>query len=81
MVFNSTSFLIFFPIVVLIYFFIPRKIRYIWILLASYYFYMSWNVKYAILIGFSTIITYLSGLCIGWINGSGANNKVKVKKL
>ncbi|NBI89225.1 MBOAT family protein, partial [Lachnospiraceae bacterium] len=81
MVFNSTSFLIFFPIVVLVYFIMPRKIRYIWLLIASYYFYMSWNAKYAILIGFSTIITYLSGLCIGWINGSGVNNKVKVKKI
>ena len=81
MVFNSTSFLIFFPIVVLVYFVIPGKIRYIWLLIASYYFYMSWNAKYAILIGFSTIITYLSGLCIDWINGSGADNKVKVKKI
>ena len=81
MVFNSSSFLIFFPIVVLVYFVIPGKIRYIWLLIASYYFYMSWNAKYAILIGFSTIITYLSGLCIDWINGSGADNKVKVKKI
>lgn len=65
MLFNSLDFLIFFPIVVLIYFIIPRKIRYIWLLVASYYFYMCWNTKYALLIGISTLITYTSGLIIG----------------
>ena len=65
MLFNSLDFLIFFPVVVLIYFIIPRKIRYIWLLVASYYFYMCWNTKYALLIGISTLITYISGLIIG----------------
>ena len=65
MLFNSLDFLIFFPIVVLIDFIIPRKIRYIWLLVASYYFYMCWNTKYALLIGISTLITYISGLIIG----------------
>lgn len=65
MLFNSLNFLIFFPIVVMIYFIIPRKIRYIWLLVASYYFYMCWNAKYALLIGVSTLITYLSGLLLG----------------
>ena len=57
MLFNSIDFLVFFPIVVLIYFIIPIKLRYIWLLVASYYFYMSWNAKYVILILFSTIVT------------------------
>lgn len=61
MLFNSYEFLIFFPIVVLLYFIIPRKTRYIWLLISSYYFYMCWNPKYALLIAFSTFITYLSG--------------------
>lgn len=71
MLFNSLSFLIFFPIVVLIYFIIPKKTRYIWLLLASYYFYMSWNAKYAILIAISTVITWLSGMLIGKIKTEG----------
>ncbi len=65
MQFNSIEFLLFFPIVVLIYFIIPRKIRYIWLLVTSYYFYMSWNAKYAVLIAASTLITYASGLLMG----------------
>lgn len=64
MLFNSIDYLIFFPLVVLIYYVVPRKCRYIWLLLASYYFYMCWSPKYAILIAISTVITYLSGLGI-----------------
>ena len=57
--------MLFFPIVVLLYFGIPHKVRYLWLLVASYYFYMCWNPKYALLIATSTVITYLSGLLIG----------------
>ena len=64
MVFNSLSFLIFFPIVVLIYFVIPKRARKYWLLVASYYFYMSWNAVYALLILASTLVTYLSGILI-----------------
>jgi len=64
MLFNSFSFLIFFPIVVLVYYLIPKKARYIWLLVASYYFYMSWNAIYAILIAVSTLVTWTSGILI-----------------
>lgn len=64
MLFNSIEFLFFFPIVLLIYFVIPNKVKYLWLLIASYYFYMCWNAKYALLLLFSTIVTYVSGLLI-----------------
>ncbi len=64
MLFNSQQFLAFFPIVTLLYFLIPHKLRWIWLLISSYYFYMSWSPKYAILIATSTLITYFSGLLI-----------------
>lgn len=64
MLFNSAEFLIFFPVVVLLYFVIPKKLRQFWLLAASYYFYMCWNAKYIILIFFSTCITYISGLML-----------------
>ncbi len=75
MLFNSVSFIVFFPIVVLLYFVIPKKIRYIWLLAASYFFYMCWNAKYAVLLLYSTAVTYASGLLIdrcdakGWREG------------
>lgn len=65
MVFNSIDFLVFFPVVLFVYFVIPKKMRYVWLLVSSYYFYMSWNPKYAVLIAISTVITYLSGILIG----------------
>lgn len=64
MLFNSFDFLIFFPAVVLVYFLIPQKGRSLWLLVASYYFYMCWNPKYALLLLFSTAVTFLGGLAI-----------------
>ena len=59
MQFTSFEFLIFFPVVVLLFYAMPRKLKQPWLLAASYYFYMGWNAKYAVLILASTIITYL----------------------
>ncbi len=58
MLFNSIEFLIFFPVVVLIYFLLPFKLRIIGLLIASYYFYMSWKPEYIILIVLSTLIDF-----------------------
>lgn len=75
MLFNSFQFLVFFPAVTLVYFIVPKKIRYIWLLAASYFFYMCWNVKYCILIAASTLITWLCSLLLA------KTNRVKGKKL
>ena len=64
MLFNSFPFLIFFPLVTLVYFLIPERLRVVWLLGASYYFYMCWNPKYALLMLLSTTITYFSGLLL-----------------
>lgn len=67
MLFNSLSYLVFFPVVVLLYFAIPGKylkLRNLWLLIASYYFYMNWNAAYALLLFASTFVTYLAGLLI-----------------
>lgn len=65
MLFNSYSFMLFFPIVLFVYFVIPKKARHLWLLVASYYFYMGWNAKYALLIAVSTVVTYLGGIFLG----------------
>ena len=61
MLFNSAHFIVFFPIVILVYYVLPQRGRYLWLLAASYYFYMSWNPKYIVLLLFSTAVTYASG--------------------
>jgi D-alanyl-lipoteichoic acid acyltransferase DltB (MBOAT superfamily) len=63
MLFNSLAFLAFFPVVCLVYFLLPTvRTRNIWLLGASYYFYMSWEPLYALLLLTSTIITYLAAI-------------------
>lgn len=64
MLFNSLAFAVFLPIVFILYWALPHKYRYILLFLASYYFYMSWNVKYVALILFTTFVSYASGLLL-----------------
>lgn len=64
MLFNSISFLLFFPIVCFLYWTLPGKHRNSFLLLASYYFYMSWEPIYALLIIFTSISTWRSALLI-----------------
>lgn len=80
MQFNSVDFMIFFPAVVAVYFVIPRKLREYWLLIASYYFYMGWNAKYALLIGSSTAITYVSGLLLDRADHTKEERARKIQK-
>lgn len=65
MLFNSAAFLLFFPIVCILYYAIPiQKCRNIFLLFASYYFYMNWKPVYALLLLTGTGVTYLSAIGI-----------------
>lgn len=64
MLFNTPQYIIFLPIVVLIYYCLPPKMRYIWLLIVSYYFYMQWNPLYITLLFSCTLLTYVSALII-----------------
>lgn len=79
MLFNSIDYLVFFPIVTLVYYLIPRKVRHVWLLAVSYYFYMCWNVKYVVLMAASTVITYLSGIGIEYVKGRDNVRRVRAK--
>ena len=82
MIFNSIDFLIYFIVVLTVYFCIPKKFTWIWLLISSYYFYMYWNIKYLFLILFSTIITYIAGILIDKIRKKDEifSKKEKLKK-
>jgi alginate O-acetyltransferase complex protein AlgI len=65
MLFNSISFVIFFPIVYLLYwkaFGKNYKQQNILLLVASYYFYSCWDWRFLFLLIFSTLLDYFSGL-------------------
>ncbi len=62
MLFNSFDFVIFLPLVVIAYYLIPAKHRWMFLLAASYYFYMCWRIDYIVLIVVSTLVDYWAGL-------------------
>lgn len=80
MLFNSMNFLLFFPIVVFVYYCIPKKIRYFWLLASSYYFYMKWNPVYGLLLFFCTFVTY-EGAAILEKSGQPQEDKDGKRKL
>ena len=61
MLFNSIAFLMFFPVVCILYYCIPARrinMRNIFLLLVSYYYYMNWEPVYALLLLACTGISY-----------------------
>lgn len=81
MLFNSIDFLIFFPIVLFVYFVFPCRIRYIWLLAASYFFYMCWNPFYIVLILLTTVITYICGRSVGKLKNTAGMEEHRQNKL
>lgn len=81
MIFNSYQFLCFFPVVTAAYFMLPRRVRWLWLLTASYYFYMCWNVSYALLIALSTVVTYVCALFVDRIEDKGMRRVVMITGL
>ena len=77
MLFNSLEFVVFFFGVLLLYYVLPKKVRYIWLLVASYVFYGAWNVKYLALLFGITFATYLCGFFIDKIAEGDWNEQKK----
>jgi D-alanyl-lipoteichoic acid acyltransferase DltB (MBOAT superfamily) len=67
------AFIIFLPITFIVYWLTSTKYRWIVLLIASYYFYMSWNIKYVFLIIFTTFLSYVCGIFIE----KAASKKIK----
>jgi alginate O-acetyltransferase complex protein AlgI len=64
MLFNSLDFLVFFPVVTIIYFLLPQRVRWIHLLLASCLFYMAFVPAYLFVLAFTITIDYFAGLAI-----------------
>lgn len=67
MLFNSLGFLLFFPTVCIVYWLLPGRgvARSFFLLVASYWFYMSWQPVYGLLIALVTIAAWGVALCMG----------------
>ena len=64
MLFNSLQFLIFFPIVYILYRIMPFKWQNRMLLIAGYVFYGWWDVRFLFLIAFSTTVDFTIGLLL-----------------
>jgi len=60
--FTSLSFLVFFPIILVVHLLLPPKGRRIWLLAASYLFGLSFGTPVVLVLFFSTLVTYLGAL-------------------
>jgi D-alanyl-lipoteichoic acid acyltransferase DltB (MBOAT superfamily) len=67
MLFNSYSYLLFLPVVFILYWFVFKnnvKKQNLLLLLASYIFYASWDYRFLFLLMFSTFLDYITGIRI-----------------
>jgi alginate O-acetyltransferase complex protein AlgI len=64
MLFNSFEFLVFFPVVTILYFLLPHKWRWLHLLAASCIFYMALIPVYILILIFTIIIDYIAGIVI-----------------
>jgi D-alanyl-lipoteichoic acid acyltransferase DltB (MBOAT superfamily) len=62
MVFNSIEFLIFLPIVVLLFYVLPQKLRWLMLLVASCLFYMWFVPKYILILLVTIVIDFSAGI-------------------
>lgn len=73
--FNSWQFIIFLPVVVALFWVLPHKARWAMLLIASYIFYMSWNVWLIGLIMITTVTAY------GFAIAIEKTKNIRLKKL
>ena len=64
MLFNSLLFLFFFIIITSVYYLLPHKLRWAWLLAASCYFYMYFKPEYILIILFTIIVDYIAAILI-----------------
>src|SRR5271170_714165 len=74
MLFNSLAFAVFFPVVTLLYFLLPQKMRVSLLLVASCVFYMAAIPKYILILATLILIDYTAGILIE--NAEGHRRKL-----
>jgi alginate O-acetyltransferase complex protein AlgI len=81
MLVNSFSFVVFFVIAAAVYFALSHRTRWIALLCASYYFYLSFKPEYLLLILLSTIVNYICGIRMGRIEAKPKRKAILIGNL
>src|SRR5437016_5164316 len=74
MLFHTGRFFLFLAIVLILFYGAPRSWRRVILLAASYFFYMSWNAKFVVLLLVLTAIDYVAAM---WMTRVAAGRKRK----
>jgi D-alanyl-lipoteichoic acid acyltransferase DltB (MBOAT superfamily) len=64
MLFNSLQFAVFFPVVTVLYFALPQRLRWLHLLIASCIFYMAFIPAYVLILAFTIVVDYFAGILI-----------------
>lgn len=64
MAFNTMTFMLFFTIVLVFFYIVPKRFRWVFLLISSYAFYMYASVKFLAFILITTISSYFAAICI-----------------
>ena len=78
MLFNSLDFLIFLPLVFLLYWYVFQynfRIQNLFIVIVSYIFYGWWDWRFLLLIAFTSFLSWLSGVTINYVRRKVINRR------
>lgn len=75
MTFNSWEFLLFYPIVAILYFALPKRMKWQMLLVASYFFYMCYQAELVFLIAGTTLVSWIASRII-WKSEKGSTRKL-----
>lgn len=70
MLFNSLQFLLFFPLVTLLYYALPFRLRWLMLLLASCWFYMAFVPWYILILAFTIVLDFFLGKALVITSGT-----------
>ena len=68
MSFTTLQFFLFAAAGVIVYYVIPKKVRWVWLLILSYLYYFSFSVKTSVFLMFTTLVTYIGGISLETVN-------------
>ncbi len=81
MLFNTTRFFVFLAVVLALFYALPRRFRRYLLLLASYFFYASWNPKFIALLLTLTAIDYTAGIWLERTEAPGRRRAILIGSL
>lgn len=72
MSFTTLHFFLFITVGVLVYYILPKKVQWVWLLILSYLYYFSFSIKTSVFLMFTTVVTYTGGILLERINTQGS---------